>query len=61
MILLDMPMSREYFLALFIRERLEPNIVWSSAQFDLVRTLVANGLGYTLATVPRRRTRPLRR
>jgi DNA-binding transcriptional LysR family regulator len=51
MVLLDMPMSREYFLALFIRERLEPNIVWSSAQFDVVRALVANGLGYTLANV----------
>jgi DNA-binding transcriptional LysR family regulator len=51
MVLLDMPMSREYFLALFIRERLEPNIVWSSAQFDVVRTMVANGLGYTLANV----------
>jgi DNA-binding transcriptional LysR family regulator len=51
MVLLDMPMSREYFLALFIRERLEPNIVWSSAQIDVVRTLVANGLGYTLANV----------
>jgi DNA-binding transcriptional LysR family regulator len=51
MVLLDMPMSREYFLALFIRERLEPNIAWSSAQFDVVRTLVANGLGYTLANV----------
>jgi DNA-binding transcriptional LysR family regulator len=51
MVLLDMPMSREYFLALFIRERLEPNIAWSSAQFDVVRTMVANGLGYTLANV----------
>ena len=51
MVLLDMPMSREYFLALFIRERLEPNIVWSSAQFDVVRSLVANGMGYTLANV----------
>ena len=51
MVLLDMPMSREYFLALFMRERLEPNIHWSSPQFDVVRTLVANGLGYTLANV----------
>ena len=51
MVLLDMPMSREYFLALFIRERLEPNIVWSSAQLSVVRTMVANGLGYTLANV----------
>ncbi|HEX4151699.1 MAG TPA: LysR family transcriptional regulator [Steroidobacteraceae bacterium] len=51
MVLLDMPMSREYFLALFIRERLEPTIAWSSRQMDAVRTLVANGLGYTLANV----------
>ncbi len=51
MVLLDMPMSREYFLALFMRERLKPNIVWSSAKLDVVRTMVANGLGYTLANV----------
>jgi DNA-binding transcriptional LysR family regulator len=51
MVLLDMPMSREYFLALFIRDRLEPNVVWSSAQFEVVRTMVANGFGYALANV----------
>jgi DNA-binding transcriptional LysR family regulator len=51
MVLLDMPVSREYFLALFIRERLEPMIAWSSGQMDAVRTLVANGLGYTLVNV----------
>jgi len=51
MVLLDLPLSREYFLALFIGQRLEPNIVWTSAQQEVVRTLVANGLGYTLANV----------
>jgi DNA-binding transcriptional LysR family regulator len=51
MVLLDMPLSREYFLALFIRDRLEPNVVWSSAKLDVVRTMVANGLGYALANV----------
>jgi DNA-binding transcriptional LysR family regulator len=51
MVLLDMPMSRDYFMALFIRDRLEPNIAWSSSNFDVVRTMVANGLGYTLANV----------
>jgi len=51
MVLLDMPMSREYFLALFIRDRLEPNVAWTSANFDVVRSMVANGLGYTLANV----------
>jgi DNA-binding transcriptional LysR family regulator len=51
MVLLDMPMSREYFLALFMRERLEPKVAWSSPNFDVVRSMVANGMGYTLANV----------
>ncbi len=48
MVQLDMPLSREYFAALFIRERLEPLIAWSSTRLEVVRTMVANGLGYTL-------------
>lgn len=51
MVLLDLPMSREYFLAMFVRERLEPTIAWSSDKFEVVRTMVANGLGYTLVNV----------
>jgi DNA-binding transcriptional LysR family regulator len=51
MVLLDLPMSREYFLALFMRERLEPTIAWSSAQPEVVRSMVANGLGYSLVNV----------
>jgi DNA-binding transcriptional LysR family regulator len=51
MILLDLPLSREYFLALFQHERLEPNIVWRSQNHDVVRSMVANGYGYTLANV----------
>jgi DNA-binding transcriptional LysR family regulator len=51
MVLLDVPMSREYFLALFMRDRLEPKVAWSSTNFDAVRSMVANGLGYTLANV----------
>jgi DNA-binding transcriptional LysR family regulator len=51
LVLLDMPMSREYFLALFIRDRLEPKVAWSSTNFDVVRSMVANGMGYTLANV----------
>jgi DNA-binding transcriptional LysR family regulator len=51
MVLLDMPMSREYFLALFMQDRLEPKVAWSSANFDVVRSMVANGMGYTLANV----------
>ena len=49
MVLLDMPMSRDYFRELFIREQLHPNIAWSSSQLDVVRGMVANGFGYTLA------------
>jgi len=51
MVLLDMPMSREYFRALFMRERLEPTIAWSSPQLDVVRAMVGNGFGYTLLNV----------
>lgn len=51
MVLLDLPMSREYFLALFIRERLKPNVVWSSVKMEVVRAMVANGLGYSLVNV----------
>jgi DNA-binding transcriptional LysR family regulator len=51
MVLLDLPMSQDYFVALFSRENLTPNIAWSSAQQEVVRTMVANGLGYTLANV----------
>jgi DNA-binding transcriptional LysR family regulator len=51
MVLLDLPLSRDYFHALFIRERLEPMVAWSSPQQEAVRTMVANGLGYSLANV----------
>jgi DNA-binding transcriptional LysR family regulator len=48
MILLDLPISREYFLALFMKERLEPNVTWRSPSQEVVRTMVANGYGYAL-------------
>jgi DNA-binding transcriptional LysR family regulator len=48
MILLDLPISREYFLALFMKQRLEPNIWWRSPHQEVVRTMVANGYGYAL-------------
>ncbi|MCB8876831.1 LysR family transcriptional regulator [Acidisoma silvae] len=51
LILLDLPISRDYFLGLFAKENLEPRIYYSSAQQDVVRTMVANGYGYTLANV----------
>jgi len=48
MILLDLPLSREYFMALFMAEHLTPNIHARSAHQEVVRTMVANGYGYTL-------------
>jgi DNA-binding transcriptional LysR family regulator len=51
MVLLDLPMSREYFRALFLRERVEPSIAWVSSQQEVVRTMVANGFGFSLVNV----------
>lgn len=51
LILLDLPISREYFLALFLKEGLQPRIHSRSAHQEVVRTMVANGYGYTLANV----------
>lgn len=48
LILLDLPHSREYFLALFHNEGLEPTVGSSSASQEVVRSLVANGHGYAL-------------
>jgi len=48
MILLDLPISREYFLGLFMKEKLEPHVWWRSPHQEVVRTMVANGYGYAL-------------
>ena len=56
-ILLDLPISREYFCAAFLGRNLEPNIGARSNYPDVIRTMVANGYGYTLANVrPRAET-----
>ena len=51
LILLDLPLSREYFLGLFMKEGLNPNIGTRSAHQEVIRTMVANGYGYTLFNV----------
>jgi DNA-binding transcriptional LysR family regulator len=51
LILLDLPISREYFLSMFMKEGIEPNIGARSTHQDVIRTMVANGYGYTLANV----------
>ncbi|MCK9508438.1 MAG: LysR family transcriptional regulator [Pigmentiphaga sp.] len=51
MVLLDLPLSRDYFQALFQKAGLTPLIAARSASPDVVRSLVANGVGYSLANV----------
>jgi DNA-binding transcriptional LysR family regulator len=48
MILLDLPISRDYFLAMFAKEGVTPNVFWRSPHQEVVRTMVANGYGYAL-------------
>lgn len=51
MVLLDLPMSREYFIGLFLSIGVQPKIAASSEYLETVRTMVANGYGYTLLNV----------
>ena len=54
LILMDLPHTREYFLSLFYSLQIMPNIRFRSTNFEMVRTLVGNGLGYSvLNLVPR--------
>ncbi len=47
-VLLDLPLSREYFAGLFGAKRLEPRVVHRTGQLDVVRAYVANGLGVSI-------------
>lgn len=59
LVLLDLPISREYFLGLFARESLRPTIYSRSSSMELVRTMVANGFGYSLLNARPRSDRAL--
>lgn len=59
MVLLDLPMSREYFLSMFQSRGLRPRIAERTAEMSVLRSLVANGYGYTLANFrPRNASAP---
>jgi len=49
MILLDLPLSSEYFMSLFHASGLKPVIKARTSQSDVQRGLVASGYGYSLA------------
>lgn len=59
LVLLDLPFSRDYFLALFHNQGLEPVIGAVSSSQDVVRSLVANGQGYALFNARPRSDRAL--
>jgi DNA-binding transcriptional LysR family regulator len=48
LVLLDLPHSREYFYSLFGAASLRPTIAQRSRSPEVIRTLVANGFGYTI-------------
>lgn len=52
MVLLDWPMTRDYFFSLFLSQDIEPNFAYRAQSLGMVRGLVSNGLGYTLFNTP---------
>ncbi|MDF1749090.1 MAG: LysR substrate-binding domain-containing protein [Alphaproteobacteria bacterium] len=48
MVLLDLPLSREYFLSVFHAAGIRPNIAQRTSDLSVARSLVANGFGYCL-------------
>jgi DNA-binding transcriptional LysR family regulator len=48
MVLLDLPLSRDYFHSLFAARGVEPLIARRSPHMEVVRALVGNGFGYSL-------------
>ena len=55
LVLIKLPHSREYFLSLFRQAGVTPRIAYETPSIEMLRSLVANGLGVSLLT-----TRPVR-
>lgn len=51
LVLLDLPLSTEYFLSLFDAKGLTPNVLIKTSQTDVMRSMVGQGRGYALANV----------
>ena len=51
LVLLDLPHSRDYFRALFLAEGVDPVAARRSTQPEVIRTLVANGYGFSIINV----------
>jgi DNA-binding transcriptional LysR family regulator len=51
LVLLDLPLSRDYFRELFVAAGLDANVVRRSPHPEVVRSLVASGFGFTILNV----------
>lgn len=51
MVLLDLPMSSEYFLSFFASQGIRPLIAERTRDMAVMRTLVANDFGYSIANI----------
>jgi DNA-binding transcriptional LysR family regulator len=51
MVLLDLPHSADYFLSFFGQAGLIPNIVERTRDLGVMRSMVANGFGYSIANL----------
>lgn len=51
MVLLDLPMTRDYFLSMFEECGLHPNIVHTSRSSEICRSLVASGFGFSMLNI----------
>ena len=48
LILFDLPPGGEYFLSIFAEADLQPRVRFRTTSYELVRSLVARGLGYSI-------------
>lgn len=51
MVLLDLPLSADYFLSFYAKEDLRPNIAERTRDMAVMRSLVANGFGYSIVNI----------
>lgn len=51
MVLLDLPLSSDYFLSFFAKAGFKPHIAERPRDMALMRSLVANGFGYSIANI----------
>ncbi len=51
MVLLDLPYSADYFLSFFAAEGLRPQVAERTRDMGVMRAMVANGFGYSIANI----------